>query len=45
MLVNYRMKVKFAFAIYNLFLKIELNYDKENHVNFKCLQFLEEGVL
>ena len=45
MLVNYRMKVKFAFAIYNLFLKIELKYDKENHVNFKWLQFLEEGVL
>ena len=35
MLMNYGMKAKFVFPIYNLFLKIELNCDKENHLS-KC---------
>ena len=29
------LKTKYVFAFYNSFLKIELNCDKENHVNFK----------
>ena len=37
MLMNYRMKVKFVSAIYNLFLKIILKGDKENHVSFKYM--------
>ena len=45
MLLNYRMKAKCVFAIYNLLLKIELNCDKENHVSFKYVQFSEEHVL
>ena len=42
--MNYRMKEKCGFAIYNLFVKIELNCDKENYVNFKYMQFSEEDV-
>ena len=30
-----RIKAKYVFAFYNLFLKIELNCDKENRVNLK----------
>ena len=36
---------KFALAFYNSFLKIELNCDKINHVNFKYMQFSEEDVV
>ena len=44
MLMNYRMKAKVVFAICNLFLKIELNCDKENFVSFKYMQFSKEDV-
>ena len=36
---------KFELALYNYFLKIELNYDRENHVNFKYMQFSKEDVV
>ena len=36
---------KFVLAFYNCFLEIELNCDKENHVNFKYMQFSKEVVL
>ena len=36
MLMNYRMKAKFVFAIYNLFLNIELNCDKEKSFLSTC---------
>ena len=36
---------KFVLAFYNSFLKIELNCDKENHVNFKYMQFSKEDVV
>ena len=35
---------KFLLAFYNSFLKVELNCDKANHVNFKYMQFSEEDV-
>ena len=40
--MNCRMKAKFVFAIYNLFLEIELNCSKENHGNYKYVQFSED---
>ena len=43
--MNYRMKAKFVFAIYSLSLKMEIDCDKENHVNFKYVQFSEKDVL
>ena len=33
---------KKLFAFYNSFLKIKLNCDKENHVNFKYMEFSKE---
>ena len=33
---------KIVLAFYNYFLKLELNCDKENNVNFKYLQFSKE---
>ena len=36
---------KFVLAFYNSFLKTELNCDKENHVNFKYMQFSKEDVV
>ena len=36
MLMNYRMKAKFVFAIYNLFLNMELNCDKEKSFLSTC---------
>ena len=36
---------KNVLAFYNYFLKIELNYDKENHVNFKYIQFSKGDVV
>ena len=35
---------KFVLAFYNSFLKIELNRDKINHVNFKYMQLSKEDV-
>ena len=43
MLVNAFDK-KFVFAFYNSFLKIELSSDKENHVNFKYVQFSKDYI-
>ena len=31
--------------LYNSFLKIELNCDKENHVNFKYMQLSKENAV
>ena len=42
MLMNYRMKAKHVFANCNLFLKIELNCDKEDFVSFKYMQFSKD---
>ena len=36
---------KFVLAFYNSFLKTELNYGKENHVNFQYMQFSKEDVV
>ena len=32
----------FVLTFYNSFLKVELNCDKENHVNFKYIKFSKE---
>ena len=36
---------KLVLAFYNSFLKIELNCEQENHVNFKYMQFSKEDVI
>ena len=36
---------KFVLASCSSFLKIELNRDKENLFNFKCMQFSKENVV
>ena len=45
MLMNdFDNKFQFVLAFYNSFLKIELNCNKENHVNFKYMKFSKENV-
>ena len=41
----YAFDKKIVLAFFNSFLKTELNCDKENHVNFKCMQFSKEDVV
>ena len=37
--------IKFVLAFYDSFLKIELNCDKINHINFKYMQFSKEDAV
>ena len=36
---------KIVFPFYNYFLKIELNCEKDGHVNFEYIQFSEEDAV